>query len=77
MKFLRDDGDVVVVHELEFLVAVVEDLEEEHPDELGEALGVAVYACVFAHDVLDGFYGRSKRHGGEIVVYGGCATRGD
>ena len=46
---------VVVAEELQFLLAVVEDLEEEHPAELVEALGVAVGAGVLAHDVLDGF----------------------
>jgi hypothetical protein len=33
---------------------LVEDLEEEHPAELADALGVAVDAGVLAHDVLDG-----------------------
>jgi hypothetical protein len=46
---------VVVAEEFHLLLAVVEDLEEEHPAELFEALGVAVGAGVLAHDVLDGF----------------------
>ena len=48
-------GLVVVAQEFQLLLAVVEDLEEEHPDQLLEALGVAVDAGVLAHDVLDGF----------------------
>jgi hypothetical protein len=50
----RERGAVVVAQELQFLFAVVEDLEEEHPAELFEPLGVAVGAGVLAHDVLDG-----------------------
>ena len=54
-EVLRERRLVVVAEEFEFLLAVVEDLEEEHPAELVEALGVAVDAGVLAHDVLDGF----------------------
>jgi hypothetical protein len=44
---------VVGVEQFEFEVLVVDDLEEEHPAELGDALGVAVDAGVLPHDVLD------------------------
>jgi hypothetical protein len=39
------------------LILIVDDFQEEHPAELGDALGVAINAGVLAHDVLDGFYG--------------------
>ena len=54
-QMLRERRLVVVAEQFEFLLAVVEDLEEEHPAELFEALRVAVGAGVLAHDVLDGF----------------------
>ena len=54
-QVLGERGVVVVVEEFQLLLAVVEDLEEEHPAELLEPLGVAVGAGVLAHDVLDGF----------------------
>ncbi len=46
---------VIVAEEFHLLLAVVEDLEEEHPAELFETLGIAVGAGILAHDVLDGF----------------------
>ena len=52
---LRQRRLVVVAEELQLLLAVVEDLEEEHPAELLEALRIAVGAGVLAHDVLNGF----------------------
>jgi hypothetical protein len=51
------------LHQFEFLVLVVDDLEEEHPAELADALGVAIDADVLAHDVLDGFDGGADGHG--------------
>ena len=39
-------NSAVVVEELEFLVLVVDDLEEEHPAELANPLGIAVDADV-------------------------------
>ena len=54
------------------LVLVVNDLEEEHPAELGDALGVAIDAGVLAHDVLDGFNCIANRHGlSYLLVKGG------
>ena len=52
---LRQRRLVVVAQEFHLLLAVVEDLEEEHPAELFQALRVAIGAGVLAHDVLDGF----------------------
>jgi len=69
---LGDGGGVVVVEELQLLLAVVEDLQEEHPDELADALGVAVDADVLAHDVLDGLDGGGDGHG---VVRPRCSTQ--
>lgn len=48
-----DRRPVVVVEQLGLGLAVVEDLQEEHPGKLPDPLGVAVDACVLAHDVLD------------------------
>ena len=59
----RDRRLVAVLHELELLILVVDDLEEEHPAELGDALGVAVDAAILAHDVLDGLDGVANGHG--------------
>ena len=56
-QFFRDGRFEFVFGEFEFLFLVVEDFEEQHPSELADALGVAVDASVFAHDVLDGFDG--------------------
>ena len=72
LELLRDRRAVVVLHQLQFLVLVVDDLEEEHPAELGDALGVAIDADVLAHDVLDGFDGVADGHGlGGFLVEGG------
>ncbi len=52
------DGGLVValvIEQLDFGFAVVVNFEEEHPDELADALCVAVDADVLAHYVLDGF----------------------
>ncbi|MNL22761.1 hypothetical protein D3C87_1441210 [compost metagenome] len=53
---------VVVVHQLPFQLAVIEDFQEQQPNQLSDALGVAVYANVFAHDVLDGLDGGANGH---------------
>ncbi len=44
------------------LFTLVEYFEEEHPSELTDALGVAIDAIVFAHDVLDGLDGAGEIH---------------
>ena len=61
--FLRDRRAVVVLRQFEFLILVVDDLEEEHPAELADALGIAIDAGVLAHDVLNGFDGGANGHG--------------
>jgi hypothetical protein len=55
LEFFRDDGLVAVADEFEFLVFVVEDLQEEHPAELLQPLGIAGDAAVLPHDVADVF----------------------
>jgi hypothetical protein len=64
---LRDGGAVgttlVAGVVLPAILALVEDLQEEHPGQLADALGVAVDAVVLAHDVLDGFDGGAEIHG--------------
>jgi hypothetical protein len=69
----RERGAVVVAQQLQFLFAVVEDLEEEHPAELFEPLGVAVGAGILAHDVLDGLdeVGDIGHGSGGLLVEGG------
>ena len=62
LEFGRNRRAVVVARELHFGVLIVDDLEEEHPAELGDALGVAVDARVLPHDVLDRFYGVANGH---------------
>jgi hypothetical protein len=42
---LGDGRAIVVLQEFEFLVLVVDDLEEEHPAKLADALGIAIYAA--------------------------------
>ena len=48
---------------LQFLVLVVNDLKEEHPAQLADALRIAIDAGVLAHDVLDRFDDGADRHG--------------
>ena len=44
---LGDHGDVIITNDFELLVSLVEDLEEEHPVKLLQALGIAGDAGVF------------------------------
>src|SRR5439155_8329886 len=63
---------VALLHRFQFLILVVNDLEEEHPAELGDALGIAIDTTVLAHDVLDGFYGIPYGHElSDFLVKGG------
>ena len=72
LELFRDGRAVAVLHQLQLLVLVVDDLEEEHPAELGDALGIAIDADILAHDVLDGFDGVADGHGlGGFLVKGG------
>ena len=52
---LENRGHTMVKGEFDFGFAIIVDFEEKHPDELTDALGVAVDADILAHDVLDGF----------------------
>ena len=48
------DGRAVVFAELlKFLILIVDDLEEEHPAELTDSLGVPIDAHILTHDVLN------------------------
>jgi hypothetical protein len=62
-----DRRPVVVLEHLLLGFVVVEDFEEDHPDELTDALGVAVDAGVLAHDVLDGLDRGADGHGCSVV----------
>ena len=61
-KLRRDRRAVAVLHQLQLLILVVDDFHEEHPAELGDALGIAIDAGILAHDVLDGFDGIANGH---------------
>jgi hypothetical protein len=52
------------VGDFQLLILVVDDLEKEHPAQLGDALGIAIDAGVLAHDVLDRFDRVPDRHRG-------------
>ena len=63
------DGRAVVVAEcFQFLVLIVDDLEEEHPAKLTDALGVPVDAHILAHDVLNGFDESADGHAQAISL---------
>ena len=62
LQGLGDGRGIIRAHQLEFLILIVDDLEEEHPAQLGNALGIAINAGILAHDVLDGFYGGAYCH---------------
>ena len=49
--FLGNDGSIAVVVTFPFFFLGVIDLEEQHPDDLLDALGVAVDAGIVPHDV--------------------------
>ena len=59
----RDGRTVGIVEQFPFCFAVVEDFQEQHPDQLANALRVAINADILAHDVLDGFDGGGDGHG--------------
>ena len=47
---------LVIRHgDVPLLLLVVEDLQEDQPDQLADALGVTIDADILAHDVLNGF----------------------
>ena len=55
---------VRIVVELPFFFFGIIDFEEEQPGHLLDALGIAVDACIFSHDVLQGLYKGSESHSG-------------
>ena len=55
-QLLRDDGGVILVVKLPYLFLGVIHLQKENPNHLLDTLGIAVDACVIAHDVLQSFY---------------------
>ena len=63
LVFLRDRRAVLGLEQFKFLILIVDDLEEEHPAQLADALGVAIDAGVLAHDVLNGFDDGADGHG--------------
>ena len=77
---LRDRRTIIVPGEFEFLILIVDDLEEEHPAQLADALRVAIHANILAHDVLNGFNCGSNDHGsGDLLIEHGlhCMDGGD
>ncbi|MCY1274001.1 hypothetical protein D9M69_428630 [compost metagenome] len=71
----RNGRPIVVIEQFPLLLAVVEDLEEQHPHELADALRIAVNADVLAHDVLDGFDGAADGHAYFLNKYSRCQAR--
>ncbi len=72
LQVLWNGRGVVVAQQLQFLVLIVDDLEKEQPAQLADALGIAVYAAVLAHEVLNGFDEGTYRHGsGGVRIEGG------
>ena len=72
LQAYRDGRAVVVLHDLQLLILIVDDLQEEHPAKLGKTLRIAIDAHILAHDVLNGFDGVSGQHGlGSFLIEGG------
>jgi hypothetical protein len=63
LERLRDGRAVAVAGLLVLLVLVVDDLEEEHPAQLADPLGVDAH--VLPHDVLDGLDRGADGHGAQ------------
>ena len=58
--------------DFQLLILVVDDLEEEHPAQLTDALSIAVDPGILAHDVLDGLDESANRHGSSgLLIEGG------
>jgi len=63
---------VVVLHDFELLILIIDDLQKKHPAELGETLGIAVDADVLPYNVLNRFDAVSDGHGsGTLLINGG------
>jgi len=68
-EILGDGRAVTILHHFQLLILVVDDFQEEHPAELGDALGVAIDANILAHDVLNGFDSVADRHGVGAMLF--------
>ena len=72
LKFSWDRRRVIILHQFQFLVLIVDDFEKEHPAELADALGIPIDTGVFAHDVLYGFNYVADGHGsGNLPIESG------
>ena len=60
---LRDRRAVIGIEQLKFLILIVDDLEEEHPAQLADALGVAIDPGVLPHNILNRFDDVANGHG--------------
>ena len=63
LETLGDWRAVAALSDFELAILIVNDLEEEQPGELTDALRIAIHAHVLAHDVLNGFDGGADDHG--------------
>jgi hypothetical protein len=53
---------IIVLHQVQLLILVVDDFQEEHPAQLADALRIAIDAGILAHDVLNGFNDGADGH---------------
>ena len=56
------DGRAIAGIDLVFFFLGVVNAKEDHPDHLGDTLGIAINACILAHNVLHGFDERGDGH---------------
>ena len=61
----RDVGGV----EFQLALAVIENLEEDQPHQLRDALRVAIHARILPHDVLNRFDGGGNRQGASRIFF--------
>ena len=54
-EMVRQRGFIVIFQKFQLGFAVIKDFQKKHPDQLADALGVAIDTDILAHDVLDGF----------------------
>ena len=59
-KFLRNRRMIPWVNHFLIFLRIIYNFQEEHPDKLRESLSITINTRVFAHDVLDIFYGSLK-----------------
>jgi hypothetical protein len=63
LKFLWERRAIIGIGFFQGLILIVDNLEEEQPGELADALRIAIDAHILAHDVLNGFDGCADDHG--------------